>query len=166
MGLKKVIKIYHFLNLIIEIFIKTLLVLMTMIICYRVFMRFVFNITPSWSEELTCLMVVWVTCLGMGIGVREKMHIGITVLFDKFSKNVQIWLDRINNAVMFALGLYVFLYHGILICNVMKFSKLAIVKLPNSILYLVVPILGVQIMIYTLIHIFDKNGLFTLKQTD
>jgi TRAP-type C4-dicarboxylate transport system permease small subunit len=38
--------------------------------------------------------------------------------------------------------------------------------MPNSILYLGLPVAGVLIIMYTLVHLFDKDGLFIIKSMD
>jgi hypothetical protein len=40
--------------------------LMTLFILYSVFMRYVLNRAPTWSEELTRYIMVWAALLGMG----------------------------------------------------------------------------------------------------
>ncbi len=53
------------------------------IIFFQVIMRYVFNDSLSWSEELGKFLFVWVSWLGISIGHRRNEHIRITLLVDK-----------------------------------------------------------------------------------
>lgn len=44
--------------------------------------RFVFSASLSWSEELASWMLVWLTFIGMAIGIRADRHVAITLLGD------------------------------------------------------------------------------------
>ena len=42
--------------------------------------RYVFNDTPTWAEAGAVLLVLYVTMLGMAVGVRDAGHIGLESL--------------------------------------------------------------------------------------
>lgn len=60
-------------------------VAMVGIIFFQVIMRYVFNNSLSWSEELGKFLFVWLSWLGISIGHRRREHIKITLLVDKLS---------------------------------------------------------------------------------
>ena len=43
----------------------------------QVFGRYVLNDTPTWAEALAMLLVLYVTMLGVAVGVRDAGHIGL-----------------------------------------------------------------------------------------
>ena len=47
---------------------------------YQVIGRYVFNDTPTWAEALALLLVLYVTALGVAVGVRDAGHIGLESL--------------------------------------------------------------------------------------
>ena len=47
------------------------LVLLIVAVIYQVIGRYVFNDTPTWAESGAVLLVLYVTMLGMAVGVRE-----------------------------------------------------------------------------------------------
>lgn len=53
------------------------------VIFFQVIMRYVFNNSLSWSEELGKFIFVWLSWIGISIGHRRKEHIKITLLVDK-----------------------------------------------------------------------------------
>ncbi len=54
-----------------------LLVLLIAIFGWLVFGRYVLNDTPTWVEQASLLMVVYITCLGAAAGVRSNTHLSI-----------------------------------------------------------------------------------------
>lgn len=46
-------------------------------VTWQVIGRYVLNSTPTWAESLALLLVLYVTLLGMAVGVRDAGHIGL-----------------------------------------------------------------------------------------
>lgn len=63
----------------------TMFIAMVGIIFFQVIMRYVFNNSLSWSEELGKFLFVWLSWLGISIGHRRKEHIKITLFVDRLS---------------------------------------------------------------------------------
>jgi len=56
---------------------------MVAVIFYQVIMRYVFNNSSSWSEELGKFLFVWISWLGISIGARRAEHIKIALIVDR-----------------------------------------------------------------------------------
>ena len=54
--------------------------LLIVAVLYQVIGRYVFNNTPTWAESGAVLLVLYVTMLGMAVGVRDAGHIGLESL--------------------------------------------------------------------------------------
>ncbi len=46
-------------------------------VSWQVFGRYILNSTPTWAESLALLLVLYVTMLGVAVGVRDAGHIGL-----------------------------------------------------------------------------------------
>ncbi len=55
---------------------------MTFVVLLGVFFRYVVRMPLSWTEELSRYMMIWAASLAVSIGIKEKGHVGLTVLFD------------------------------------------------------------------------------------
>lgn len=44
---------------------------------WLVFGRYVLNDTPTWIEQLSLLLIAWITFVGAAVGVREESHLSI-----------------------------------------------------------------------------------------
>lgn len=80
------------------------LVLMTAIVGWQVFGRFVLNSTPSWSEEAALTLMIWYVSLAAAAGVRQGFHIRIEALEDAVSPRVRKGLRVASNLVVAACG--------------------------------------------------------------
>lgn len=169
-NVKLLVQIYRRVNMALEWLALSLVVIMTLVTMYRVTMRYFLNFTPSWTEELSCILMIWLAMLGLAIGVRERMHLAITLFYDWFPSWLRKTVDSLLLILQTCLGLYLTL-SGVRLTIDQFPTTMSAVKIlpfsermmPNSIMYIFVPVAGLLILLYTAIHIFDKNGRFTLR---
>jgi len=64
----------------IEAFAIVLIIAMVLIVFTQVMTRKLFNFVFFWSEEVTLLCLTWFSFIGIGIGFREKLHIGMDMV--------------------------------------------------------------------------------------
>ncbi len=81
------------------------LVLMTLIIGWQVFARYVLNTSPAWSETLALLLMLYYIMLAAAVGVYENTHLGLKVLLDSVPANTRRGLEIINNSLVLVFGL-------------------------------------------------------------
>ena len=63
------------------------LVLMTLIIGWQVFARYVLNASPAWSESSALLLMLYYIMLAAAVGVYENFHLGLKILIDSVPAN-------------------------------------------------------------------------------
>lgn len=54
--------------------------LMIVVVTAQVFLRYGFNTSIDWSEEISRLLFVWAMFLAIPLGIREGAHVGIELL--------------------------------------------------------------------------------------
>lgn len=81
------------------------LVLMTAIVGWQVFGRYVLNSTPSWSEEAALTLMIWFVSLAAAAGVRQGFHIRIVALEDAVAPGVRKVMQLASNAVVCGCGI-------------------------------------------------------------
>lgn len=139
-----------------ETFALTSLLTMIIIVSVQVLTRKVFNFVFFWSEEVTLLLLVWFAFMGIGIGFREYLHMAMD-LIESFSPKWLIdFLDKLIQISTFAFGVYL-IYFGWEFTMIMNESTLAATKLPNSALYIVMPITGIMICGYAVLQLCGLN---------
>ena len=56
------------------------LVIITLIIPWGVFTRYVLNSASSWPEPMAVLLMIWFSFLSAVVCYRENLHIGVAVI--------------------------------------------------------------------------------------
>jgi TRAP-type C4-dicarboxylate transport system permease small subunit len=133
----------------------TLLVLMILNVFLAVITRKIFSFVFAWSEEITLLFLTWFTFIGIAIGFRERLHLGMD-LFENLPKKLLHVMDKFVDAVTFLFGLYLVIY-GWDFSMMMRGSFLAATHLPNLIQYIVMPITGVLTCVYSALQFLGKD---------
>ena len=81
------------------------LVLMTLIIGWQVFARYVLNASPAWSESAALLLMLYYIMLAAAVGVYENFHLGLKVVLDAVPTHIRIRLEVINNSLVIIFGI-------------------------------------------------------------
>ncbi|WP_105616557.1 TRAP transporter small permease [Vallitalea okinawensis] len=147
-------KIVHIIEAIFENIAMFFLAIMTIIISYQVFCRYFLNYTPSWSEEVSLLLMVWMGFLGIALGVIKGVHIGIEFFASILPHQIQKVLFIVDDLLVALFGASLLIYGYELVEKTMS-SKLPATGWPAATLYALVPFCGLLIIcfiIYKLIH--------------
>lgn len=86
------------------------LVVMTLIVGWQVFTRYVLNWSNAWTEPAAILLMSWFILLGAAVGIRENYHLGFDVLLYFLPKSSKRILRSISDVVViaFACGMVFF----------------------------------------------------------
>ncbi|RHW37618.1 TRAP transporter small permease [Lysinibacillus yapensis] len=149
-------KVYSFLDRLFESITLLSLILLVLVVSLQVVTRYVFNFVYFWSEEITLLLLVWFGFMGIAIGFREYIHLGIDSFTNLFPKMFNKVLDKVILISVFAFGIYL-VVQGWQFTLLTMDSTLAATKLPSSVNYIIMPVTGFMICLYTLLHFFHIN---------
>ena len=137
----------------VESFCLLSMLLMVLTVSLQVITRKFFNFVFFWSEEVTLLLLAWFAFMGIAIGCRENLHLSMDVLDNLSYKGFLKALDKLIEASTFVFGVYLIIY-GWEFTSLMSESTLPATKLPNSVLYVVMPLTGVMVCAYSLLQLF------------
>ncbi|MCG8369342.1 MAG: TRAP transporter small permease [Proteobacteria bacterium] len=79
-------------------------VALTAIVGWQVFARYVLNDSPSWSEPLAMLLLLYAVLLGAAVGVRRDFHLGLRWLYQKLNPRFRRLADRMTLLVISGFG--------------------------------------------------------------
>lgn len=142
-------------------FIKLCLVAMMIAIAvltfYQVIMRYGFNKSSSWSEEAIRFTFIWCSFLGVAMGVREKSHIGISIIVDLLNPKMKKIAEVVGHIAIMVFSSYLIFYgwNVVLATSAQRSPALGV---PMSWIYLSVPVMACLIFIYSFIEVFSKNN--------
>lgn len=131
-----------------------LLVAMVVLVFLNVVLRYGFSSGVYWSEEISLVIVIWFTFIAMALGVKESLHINVDILPKKLPKGFFITLECIRDLLVILIGGIMIYYGWKLTLNGAK-SFLPATQIPNSINYVVLPIAGIFIVLYAVVHLYD-----------
>ena len=86
------------------------LVLMTIMVAWGVFGRYVLNDTPIWVEAGSLFLMSWFILLGAAVGVRESDHLGFEVGLVMSPPPVRAALILIGEGLVCAFGIAMLVY--------------------------------------------------------
>lgn len=145
-ALEKVVGLFLIIGLV------TIIVLMTMQIINRYFVRNPF----VWTEELCRYIFVWITIMGAGLALRRFELVGVHFILDKIPSKIQT-LIRVLGLLAITLFIFILTRYGFkLLMTAVKGRTLSpALQLPMHIVYLIFPIGGTIMFIFAIACIVE-----------
>lgn len=131
------------------------LILMTVIIGWQVFGRYVLNSSPSWSEQASLTLMIWYVSLAAAAGVKEGFHIRIVALESAMPVHIQRGMRVASNLVVGACGVAMFVWGGDLVVRTWE-HVIPSLGLPRGLAYLCLPIAGALMALFSLERILEE----------
>lgn len=130
-----------------------LFALLVGLVAWQVFTRLLLGEPSAWSEEAARHTFVWVSLIGIAIAVGEKADVVMDFLVERLSRSLQRVADIIAYLATLAFVLYVMVFGGLEQASMAWSQTNPLLPLTQGQLYLALPISGVLLAIYLLIHI-------------
>jgi TRAP-type C4-dicarboxylate transport system permease small subunit len=114
--------------------------------------RYVFNDTPTWAEALALQLVLYVTALGVAVGVRDAGHIGLESLVSVLPVRWRLKLEVLIHALVGSFGALM-VWSGWM-WTTLKWSDIKpMLHVPVGMDYLALVIAGAMIVLFSIEHI-------------
>lgn len=126
--------------------------LLIVAVLYQVVGRYVFNNTPTWAESAAVLLVLYVTMLGMAVGVRDAGHIGLESLLVMVPERVRIKMELLIHMLVLLFGVIMAYNCGLLAQSVWNY-KIPTLGVSEAFKYLPPAIAGALIALFSFEHI-------------
>jgi TRAP-type C4-dicarboxylate transport system permease small subunit len=131
-----------------EIVAGIFMVLMSLATFANVVARYIFNNPIQWAEEFSRYAFIWVVFMGAAVCTKRKRHIAIESLVLALPRRMHCFFHVMVD--LFALGLMaVIVYYG-LILTASATQTTATLKVPQYIVYIVVPVSAALIFLHSL----------------
>jgi TRAP-type C4-dicarboxylate transport system permease small subunit len=129
-------------------------------ITLQICMRFIFENSLSWSEELARYCFIWLIYIGIAYGVKRSRHITLDVVFDLVPNAFKKVLLVVSNLLVGVFAVIVIYYSVFLIDQLASFGQTsAAMRLNMVYVYLSVPI-G---MILTILRLIQNTSYIIRK---
>ncbi len=131
------------------------LVLMTAIISWQVFGRFVLGSSPSWSEQASLILMIWYIFFAAAAGVRERFHIRITVLENMVSASTAHAVRMLVHAIVIACSLVLAVWGTMLVIEVWS-HVVPSLSISRGFAYLPIPVSGLLMALFAAEHLLRE----------
>lgn len=125
------------------------LVLMTAIVGWQVFGRYVLNSTPSWSEQAALTLMIWYVSLAAAAGVRQGFHIRIVAVEEAVGPRARKVMQVMSNSIVGACGLAMLIWGGELVMLTWS-HVIPSLGISRGLAYLGLPIAGALMALFAL----------------
>ena len=129
--------------------------LMTVIGTYQIVTRYFFNRPSTVSEELLTYSFTWMSLLASAYVFGKRDHMRMGFLADKFTGPGRRYLEAAIDLLTFAFAGVVMVYGGISITKLTMIQTTASLRVPMGYIYVIVPVTGVLIMLFSLMNAAD-----------
>ncbi len=128
------------------------LVLLVIAVLYQVFGRYILNDTPTWAESAAVLLVLYVTMLGMAVGVRDAGHIGLESLLVLAPEKLRLKMELLIHALVLVFGL-VMAWNCALLAESVSGYKIPTLGVSEAFKYAPPALAGVLVAMFSVEHI-------------
>jgi len=151
------IKFEQRLNKVLEIILVLLMSGLVIDVLWQVFSRYLLSSPSSFTDELAGFLLIWVGVLGAAYVDGRKEHLAIDILVQRSSPARQRKLLFIIHSMIFLFALFVMVVGGIILMytRFVLQVKSAALQLPLGYVYIVLPVSGLIIIYYEILHILE-----------
>ena len=128
------------------------LLVIVAIVFWQVFGRYVLNASPTWTESLALVLVLYVTLIGAAVGVRDAGHIGMESLLVLVPERIRNRIELLIHALVIVFGAAM-IYNGTVLGSSVWSYKIPNLGLPEAVRYAPLVISGVLIISFSIEHV-------------
>ena len=140
---------------ILGVVITLLFILMTLVGTYQIVTRYFFNRPSTISEELLTYSFTWMSLLASAYVFGKRDHMRMGFMADKLTGPARRYLEIFIDTLSFFFAAVVMVYGGIAITKLTMIQKTASLQVPMAYIYVIVPVTGALIMIFSLMNAID-----------
>lgn len=130
----------------------TAITLMSIIIPWGIFARYVLGSGSQWPEPMAILLMVVFTFIGAAASYRAGAHIAVAMLTDRLPKTVQAVAAKFVHVVMLLIAVFMLIY-GVKLCMETWGQSISELPwMPVGLTYSPVPIGGLLTLLFVLEH--------------
>jgi TRAP-type C4-dicarboxylate transport system permease small subunit len=124
------------------------LVLITLVVPWGVFTRYVLHSAASWPEPMAILLSVVLTFFGAAMGVRSGQHMRVTVVRDLLPRGPQVLVDLVAEMLLAGIALFMVVWGAKLVFATWHQVIAEFPALSVGITYLPIPLGGAVTLLF------------------
>lgn len=149
------VKTKRVMNYVLSRLCTVLLVVMTLLVLWQVFTRYVLNDPASFTEELVRYFLIWTGFIGAAYAFSTREHMALTFIRDKFDDKPRRTITILVDSIILITVFSVLVVGGLKLAIAASMEYSALLGVPRSLVYSMAPISGVFIIIIQIINIYE-----------
>ncbi len=143
-----------------EIVLVAVLAIMVVLVFLQVVMRYVFQASLSWSEELARYMFLWIIWLGAAYATKEGSHISLDVITSRLPRKGQLIANALKYIIWIGFAIFLAYISWQLAFKIFERGQVsAAMRIPMGYAYASIPF-GMSLMLFRIL----ENGIKTIKE--
>lgn len=132
-----------------------LLSVMTLLVLYQVFTRYVLNSPAAFTEELVRYSLIWTGFIGAAYAFSTRQHMSLVLLHDSLKPSGQRILMIFIDTLILVFALFVITIGGFKLAMSAQKVYSALLGIPRSLVYAMAPISGLFIIAAQIINLYE-----------
>lgn len=127
-------------------------------VVWQVFTRYVIAAPSQFTQELARYLLIWIGILGSGYAAGQRAHLSLELLPESLEGRQLSWLKIVIEGSVLAFASVVMVIGGVRLVYILLLSgqTSATLNLLVGYVYAVVPLSGLLISFYSVIHIVEE----------
>lgn len=153
-------KAKKFIDKVAERLLVILMGVLTLDVLWQVISRYVMTNPSSWTEELARYLLIWVAILGAAYVTGQKGHISIDLISTRISPAQNRRLTVFIRIMIMLFAIFIMVVGGGNLIHITLTNGQAspAMGIPLGYIYCIIPISGLLIVFYTLVHILNPSS--------
>lgn len=136
-------------------FAGALLVLMTLLVLYQVFTRYVLGSPAAFTEELVRYALIWTSMVSTAHAFLHRKHMALLVLRDRFSPAARRALVLGSDVLVLAFAVVVLVVGGTMLAVSAATDHSALLGISRGLVYAIGPVAGLAITVAQLLNVWE-----------
>ena len=128
------------------------IVVMTTIFSWLVYGRYVLNATPTWVEQVSLLLVVFMGFLGAATGVHRRTHLSVNFFRYVSPRPLRRFFELLTHLVMAGFA-FIMAYQGYKLVLFKWGSQIPLIDIPEGVRAIPIMLCGALTLLYSAGHI-------------
>ena len=132
-----------------------LLSIMTLLVLYQVFTRYILNSPAAFTEELVRYFLIWTGFIGAAYAFITREHMCLVLVRDSLSPSGKRILMTVIDILILLFAIFVITIGGFKLALSAQKIFSALLGIPRSLVYAMAPISGLFIILAQIINIYE-----------
>lgn len=137
----KILKLLNSLERIITAVTAIIMIVLSILITYQVFGRYVLRNSPFWIEEISVVTMMWIGLLGGAGAVWTDTHMSLELVVSRLPERIRVWQKALVDIII-GLFAWFIMNQGMVLVQKTMSGTMPTLSIPLGYTYLILPIAG------------------------